>query len=160
MIAVRWFFLLAFALVSCAPFHLSEWIDQKEEASFEEIKASEASFKGKVVVWGGTMVAHGVDAQGNWLEMVQRPLDLNWRPLLNDESSGRFLVYFKSGEIDLKEVREGRLATFAGMVAQGQTRTLGQRAYEYPALDYRDHHFWSPRSNPGFRFHFGLNASF
>ncbi len=154
MIVVRWIFLWLLALAACAPFHLSKWIDQKEDASFEQISSSEASFKGKVVVWGGTLVGRGVDAQGSWLEVVQRPLDLNWSPLLNDESSGRFLVYFKSGEIDLKEAREGRLATFAGSVAQGQTRTLGQRAFFYPALDYRDHHFLEPQIQPGFSISF------
>jgi outer membrane lipoprotein len=109
--------------------------------SFPALQQSPDALKGRVVLLGGQIIATTVKTEETWIEVLEKPLDYQQRPLDTDQSSGRFLVRFQSF-LDPAIYASGRKLTVAGQVEGKVVRPLKEMNYTYPVLTVKEHYLW------------------
>jgi len=108
---------------------------------------------------GGTIVETKNQKEGTRIEVLQKPLDSQGRPLMTDETGGRFIVHVAQF-LDAAIYHRGRSVTVIAEVAGVEVHPLGEIEYGYPALSARDVHLWSPYQGPRFSFGIGVYRGF
>ena len=111
--------------------------------TFQALQKSPDDMKGKIVLLGGQIIATTPKADETWIEILEKPLDSQQRPLDTDQSAGRFLVRFK-GFLDPSIYETGRKLTVAGQVEGKLIRPLNETYYTYPLITAREHYLWKP----------------
>jgi len=135
--------LLAF-MSACAPVISQTTMNTVDKSiSFPALQQRPDILKGRVVLLGGQIIATTVTADETWIEVLEKPLDYQQRPLDTDQSSGRFLVRFQ-GFLDPAIYASGRKLTVAGQVEGKVVRPLKEMNYTYPVLISKEHHLWKP----------------
>lgn len=136
---------LAGLLSSCAPTiapALRQQLDR--DLSFAQLAANPESFKGKVVLLGGTIIQTSPKPGETEIEVLEKPLDYFDEPKDTDASGGRFLVRI-DGFLDPAVYRQNRKITVVGEVLGKEVRPLGSLAYTYPVLQAKQLKLWPPR---------------
>lgn len=100
-----------------------------------------AAYKGKLIIWGGEVISAINKKEGTWIEILQKPVDIQGRPRDIDYSEGRFLV-LSPDYLDVAIYRKGRKVTVAGEIAGQETRLLGETEYLYPVILSRQVYLW------------------
>jgi len=94
---------------------------------------------GSTVRWGGTVVAVERDAGGNArVEVLERRLDEDGRPLPGSASDGRFVIR-AAPEVDQSIYRRGSEITIAGTLEGVTDGRIGEEAVRLPVV--RVHNF-------------------
>jgi outer membrane lipoprotein len=141
----------------CAPPFPKETLDKvNRDISFRELTRGPEQFKGAWVMLGGMIVAVKNTKEGTLIEILQKPLDTNGRPLETDATDGRFLVE-SHAFLDSAVYRQGRSITVIAEVVGRKELPLDEIMYPYPLLTVKDLHLWGPSSGP--RFFFGIGVS-
>jgi len=86
---------VVFLAAGCAPViskGLRAQVDK--EIRFEEVIQNPEAYQGKVVVWGGVIIAAKNLKEGTLIEVLQKPTDIGRRPKDIDHSEGRFLALY------------------------------------------------------------------
>src|SRR5512143_470670 len=84
---------LALLLQSCTYAISPEMAARADKTiSFEMIQADPDTFKGKIILVGGTIAGTSTTKQGTLIEVIQKPLDYWGKPKRTDIIGGRFLV--------------------------------------------------------------------
>jgi len=109
--------------------------------SFEMIQADPDTFKGKLVLLGGTIAQTSSTRQGTVIEVVQKPLDYWGKPKRTDRTGGRFLV-ISSGYLDAMIFAPGREITMAAEVEGTRSKALDEMEYSYPVVLARELKLW------------------
>jgi outer membrane lipoprotein len=109
--------------------------------SFEMIQADPDTFKGKVVLLGGTIAQTVNSRQGTVIEVVQKPLDYWGKPKRTDRTGGRFLL-LSPGYLDVMIFAPGREITVAAEVAGTRSKALDEMEYSYPVVIARELKLW------------------
>lgn len=109
--------------------------------AFHEGGSSPDEFKGEPVRWGGEIV--GVDNREGktWIEILQRPLNVDGRPLDTDRTGGRFVVEV-DGFLDPAVYAEGRKLTVHGTIERGAEGTIGNQKYLFPMINAETTYLW------------------
>jgi outer membrane lipoprotein len=141
----------------CAPPFPRETLDKvNRNVTFQELKKGPERFKGTWVMLGGMIVASKNAKEGMLMEILQKPLGANGRPLETDSTEGRFLVQSDTF-LDPAVYHEGRLITVVAEVIGRKELPLDDIMYPYPLLTMKDLHLWDPSQGP--RFFFGIGVS-
>lgn len=155
-IAVPCLFTL-FMIAGCAPPFAKETLDKvNRNVSFQELKKEPEKFKGTWVMLGGMIIASKNTKEGMLIEILQKPLGTDGRPLQTDSTEGRFLVQSDTF-LDSAVYHEGRLITVVAEVIGRRELPLDDIVYPYPFLLVKDLHLWDPSHGP--RFFFGIGVS-
>jgi outer membrane lipoprotein len=109
--------------------------------SFEMIQADPDTFKGKLVLLGGTIAQTSSTRQGTVIEVVQKPLDYWGKPKRTDRTGGRFLVV-SAGYLDAMIFAPGREITMAAEVQGTRSKALDEMEYSYPVVLARELKLW------------------
>jgi outer membrane lipoprotein len=140
--------LLAGAISSCAsteriiPEPLEAQVDKS--VTFEQLRESPDSFRGKVVVFGGEVLKAKRLKEGTQLEVLQLPLE-DWQPMSpRNESQGRFLAIQKEF-LDPATVTDETRVTVVGEVVGVTTQHLDEMEYRYPTVEVKYLKVWEPR---------------
>lgn len=121
--------------------------------SFEEVIKNPKAGIGKKVLWGGTIVKTTVSQEGTLLEILQKPLNEQKRPLSTDESMGRFLVERVSFFLDPAIYGIGRNVTIVGEIREERSGQIGEVSYRYPYVVASHIHLWQARFLHGRNFY-------
>ena len=141
----------------CAPPFPRDTLDKvNRNISFQELKRDPEQYKGARVMLGGMIIASKNAKGGTLIEILQKPLDTNGRPLETDMTEGRFLVQ-STAFLDSAVYHQGRLITVIAEVIGRKELPLDEIIYPYPLLTVKDLHLWSPSTGP--RFIFGIGVS-
>ncbi len=141
----------------CAPPFPRETLDKvNRNVTFQELKKEPEKFKGTWVMLGGMIVASKNTKEGMLMELLQKPLGSNGKPLETDSTEGRFLVQSDTF-LDSAVYHEGRLITVVAEVIGRKELPLDDIVYPYPLLMLKDLHLWDPSEGP--RFFFGIGVS-
>lgn len=141
----------------CAPPFPKETLDKVNRGiSFLELKRDPEKFKGAWLMLGGMIVATKNAKDGTLIEVLQKPLDTNGRPLETDMTEGRFLVQ-SDAFLDSAVYHQGRLITVIAEVIGRKELPLDEIIYPYPLLILKDLHLWGPSTGP--RIFFGVGVS-
>ncbi|GIW54841.1 MAG: hypothetical protein KatS3mg082_1245 [Nitrospiraceae bacterium] len=134
--------LLPAILSGCASASREAYPNQMERVPFTEIKASPESHKGRVVVWGGEVLAAKRLKEGTRIEVLQLPLNGSQEPGTDlTKSQGRF-VAIQRDFLDPATVPPGTRVTITGEVTGSITLPLDETEYTYPVLEIKHLKVW------------------
>lgn len=108
---------------------------------FDKLQADPDSFKGKIVILGGTIAQTSDVNQGTLIEVIQRPLDYWGKPERTKRTGGRFLVFYP-GPLNLMAYAPGVDITIAGEVLGTDSPLIGGKRYDYPVLLAKERKLW------------------
>lgn len=148
---------VAALMAGCAPPFPREAMDKIDRRlTFRELAAAPDAHKGVWVLLGGAIISVKNTQEGTLLEILQKPVDSDGRPLDTDASEGRFLAVTDQ-YLDAAVYQPGRSIGVIGEVTGRQAMPLDEIMYTYPLLRVRALHLWKPYSGP--RFFFGIGVS-
>lgn len=115
---------------------------------FEKLQADPDSFKGKTIIFGGTIAKTSDVNQGTLIEVTQKPLDYWGKPERTTRTGGRFLV-FHPGRLNMLAYAPGVDITIAGEVLGTSSPMIGGKQYDYPIVLAKELKLWErePRSS-------------
>ncbi len=146
-----------FIITGCRPPFPKATMDRvNQSVSFKELHKDPVKYTGSLVMLGGMIVTAKNTKEGTLIEILQKPLDTDGRPLQTDATDGRFLLLSDSF-LDTAVFHPGRLVTAIAEVAGKQELPLDDIMYQYPYCTSRELHLWGPYSGP--RFMFGIGVS-
>lgn len=126
-------------LMGCAPVLSDRFLQEANlSISFQEILNDPSFYKGKLVVLGGRIITTTAKNEETWIEVLQQPLDRQYRPESSDVSYGRFLIIIK-GVVDPVIYASGRRITISGEVTGSIVMPIQELPYTYPVISSREH---------------------
>ena len=108
---------------------------------FEKLQADPDSFKGKLVILGGTITQITTVKQGTLLEVTQKRLDYWGKPERTKRTGGRFLV-FRQGYLNTMAYAPGVDITIAGEVLGVRSPMVGDTQYDSPLVLAKEIKLW------------------
>jgi outer membrane lipoprotein len=114
--------------------------------TFAMLLSDPDTFKGKLLILGGTIAHITNTKQGTLIEVVQKPLDYWGKPKRTDRTGGRFLVRH-AGYLDAMIFAPGRDITVAAEIEGTRSEALGEMEYSYPVVIARELKLWE-REHP------------
>lgn len=134
---------LLFGLISCSPFSSTVKKETRGQPSFSQLIRNPQAYKGRTVMFGGTIAQTKNLKNTTLIEVIQKPLDSSTdRPLDTDRSGGRFLIASKKF-LDPSIYSKDRAVTVVGKVLGVQPGVIGKRSYAYPVIGATQIHLWS-----------------
>jgi len=128
------------------PESLEPQVDKR--LTFNQLKESPESYKGKMVVIGGQVLKVGRAQDGTQVEVLQLPLDDSYRPTSQrTRSQGRFLAH-QASALDPATIPNNSRVTIVGEVTGATMQRLDETDYRYPMVDIKHLHVWEPASSP------------
>lgn len=116
-----------------------------KDVSFRAICENPGPYQGHMVIWGGKILTTVNETNGDFVTVLQAPLDARERPGSTKLSQGRFIV--RSSELlDPEVYRPGAKITIAGVLSGTEALKVGNRSYAFPVVKLRDVCFWRPES--------------
>lgn len=129
------------------------------EANFKVVILDPDSYKGEIVLWGGEIIRTRNTKDETWIELLQRPLAGNDRPIRDAASGGRFLIRH-DGFLDPAVYGRGREITVAGEIQGRRIQSLDEIEYNYPIVSAKELVLWGPQHEPVFHIGLGFGATF
>ncbi len=103
--------------------------------TFAMLKANPSAYKDKTILVGGEIIKSTNKHNGTTqLEVIEFPLDNEYRPRKGDKSDGRFIVVYK-GYLETEIFKPGRFVTVVGIVGENKKGTIGNMPYNFPEID-------------------------
>ncbi len=130
-------------LTACAspvPLAIREPI--KNSPDVQSVRTAKDEWVGKRVRWGGEIAGVQNTARDTLIEVVDRPIDSDGRPLDSDTSGGRFLARIP-GFLDPAIYANKRELTVTGVLAPTITRPVGDYPYRYPVVEVDNYYLWA-----------------
>ena len=128
-----------------------------------QLTADPQAYVGQSALLGGYIIQATNLPQATEIEVLQSPLNGDYRPTGAERSQGRFLVRLK-GFADPAVYARGRPLTVIGRVAGSEIRPVGQVQYRYPVIEAVNVHLWQEREQygyyPAFTFGIGVGTFF
>ncbi|MGH7231131.1 MAG: Slp family lipoprotein [Nitrospiraceae bacterium] len=140
-------FLMTVLTLGCAateqviPESLEAQVDKS--VTFEQLKESPDSYRGKLVVLGGEVLKAKRLKDGTQLEVLQLPLENGQPASPRNESQGRFLAIQKEF-LDPATVTDETRVTIVGEVMGATTQHLDEMEYRYPTIEVKHLKVWEP----------------
>lgn len=115
------------------------------------------SVRGKIVMWGGTIIASHNLQNATEIEVLAYPLDGDGRPQLNRTPLGRFIARHDA-YLEPVDYAPGRLLTVVGPILDVRDGAVGQAPYRFPVVNAQQLALWPKdtaySSQP--QLHFGI----
>ncbi|MEA2085055.1 MAG: Slp family lipoprotein [Thermodesulfobacteriota bacterium] len=97
-----------FAFSGCAPIISKQLREQVAKVLNLSVVAKDPeAYRGKTVLWSGTIISSMNLKEGTIIEVLQKPTDMQGKPKDVDDSEGRFLVLYP-GYLDVAIYNSGR----------------------------------------------------
>ncbi len=141
----------------CAPVFPKEALDRvNRDITFKELQKDSDHFLGAWVMVAGVIIATKTTKEGSFIEVLQKPMERDGRPVDTDTTEGRCIAQ-TTEFLDEAVYHPGRLITIIGEVAGKKIMPIDEIMYQYPLLTAKALHLWRPSSGP--RFFFGIGVS-
>ncbi|MBI3392878.1 MAG: Slp family lipoprotein [Nitrospirae bacterium] len=144
--AVRAALLLALGLSSCAPVLPRDLIRSADRATpLSVVKENPDRYKGKLFVFGGTIVETRVTPEGSLVEALHRPVDAWGYIRRAQRPDGRFLAIYpkEKGLLDPLIYTPGREITVAGTFIGSRPGKIGEIETAFPLFEIKNVHLWA-----------------
>ena len=148
--------------IGCAHVISKEVLKEVDKsATFAQVVKDPDAYKGKTVLFGGTIIETKNSADKCQIVVLQQPLGSRDRPVAGDVSEGRFIVTTQ-GLLDPAIYSPGRQITIAGQVVGKEKHPLGEIEYTYPVIEKQGLYLWPierpPSAGPRWQFGFGVGT--
>ena len=151
-----------FPFLGCAPVISQRALDEVDRAFiFEQLLENPEAHKEKIVLLGGTIIETQNFSDRTLIVVLQRPLGFRNKPVAEDVSQGRFIIYTLDF-LDPAIYSNGRKITVVGSVMGREVRPLGKIKYSYPIIEKKELYLWPSEETTGTgpRVHFGVGIGF
>ena len=113
----------------------------RDGAEFHDAVRDPDAYQGRPVRWGGEII--GVENRDSvtWIEVLQRPLDVDGRPEDTDQTRGRYIARVE-GFLDPAVYAKGRKLTTYGIIERGAEGSIGNQTYIYPMVNSERTYLW------------------
>jgi outer membrane lipoprotein len=128
-----------------------------QHLSFRDLQSDPDRFKGTWAMLGGNIIAVKNKEDNTSIEVLQKPLDSDGRPLDTDYSEGRFLIHTVQ-YLDPAVYQPGRPITIIGEVSGHMIMDIDKMSYRYPLLDEKFIYLWKPSAHPQLFFGIGVSG--
>lgn len=118
-----------------------EVADESQLVGYQQVAASPDSLQDKQARWGGVIAEIENLPDATLIELVHYPLRPYGKPLVSDNSKGRFRVYV-DGFLDPMVYEKGRSITFTGKVLGTEEGLVGDHNYVFPTIKADGYHLW------------------
>jgi outer membrane lipoprotein len=143
-------------LVSCATTPDFDTTQVDRSLTPQNVIAEPVVSRGKIVLWGGTILDTRNLKDTTQIEVLAYPLDSSHLPLQESKPLGRFIIQHR-GYLEPASYARGRLLTILGSVSGNQRGKVGESAYTYPVISAQQLHLWSQNDvRNRTTFHFGI----
>ena len=115
--------------------------DENQLINYQQAASDTQASQGKIARWGGVIAKIENLPDATMVELVYYPLRAYGRPLVSDESMGRFRVYV-DGFLDPMVYEQGRSMTFTGEFSGVEEGVVGDHKYVFPTLKSTGYHLW------------------
>lgn len=115
--------------------------DESRLVSYMQVAANADGLKGQPVRWGGVIADVQNQQDATMVEMLHYPIRSSGRPIVSDQSVGRFRVYV-DGFLDPMVFKPGRAVTVSGQVLGIESGLVGEHEYQFPTLHASAYHLW------------------
>ena len=135
----------SFLFVSCGHRIIPKEMEDKVDwtLSFEAVKSDPNATLGKTILVGGEIIETHNKKETTEIEILQKPLGSDYRPLFVDESKGRF-IYIHPTFLDPSIYKSGRKVTVVGTVEGARSQRVGEVEMAYPILAGNHLYLWPP----------------
>jgi len=99
------------------------------------------TFKGKIIILGGTITRIDNIKQGTLIEVIQKPLDYWGKPKRTDKTGGNFLVFYP-GYLNNMIFTPNRQITVAAEIEGTRSKALGEKEFTYPLVLSKELKLW------------------
>lgn len=140
---MRWIpsLLLVLLLLGCSPFSSELKQQLRDQPSLSAIRANPSAYRGRYVMFGGTIIYGRHRGHTTFLEILEKELNAYDHPISSDKTGGRFLAGTPAS-LDLSVYAKGREVTVIGRLVGMQPGRIGQRPYPYPLIAATKIHLW------------------
>ncbi len=111
--------------------------------TFDQVSSDPETYKGKILIIGGVIVAAQNTGQGAMLEVARKSLDIWGRPKRTLRTEGGFVLKHH-GYLNTITYSPGREITAAAEVSGGMTKSL-ETGQSYPLFISRELRLWEGR---------------
>ena len=115
-----------------------------------QVRENPQAYMGKTVLWGGRIIRSINRKKGTIIEVLELPLDDGNRPMISDNSHGRFIVTM-NGYLETALYAQGREVTVVGVVHGVEELPLGEIKYKYVLLRGKEIKLWEKRPQEAVR---------
>ncbi len=152
--------LILFLLAACAARPVFDMSQVDKELTLQTVIQYPDSSKGKLALWGGTILDTRNLKNTTQIEILAYPLNSSQRPQQNKKPLGRFIV-IQSGFLEPAIYAQEQLLTVLGKVGDSEQAVVGESSYTYAVIKAEKLKLWSPRDESGqTSFHIGIGISF
>ena len=123
----------------------------------QSVIAEPANSKGKMAIWGGSILSTRNLETTTQIEVLAYPLNASHKPMLDSTPLGRFIIEHK-GYLEPATYKKGLSISVLGEVSKVQKGKVGESDYTYPVLSARKIYLWVPGNDPQTSFHFGIGV--
>ncbi|MGH8671859.1 MAG: Slp family lipoprotein [Burkholderiales bacterium] len=137
-------FVFALPLAACAS------VPNELQGQFVDLTPQQAKslgLEGTPVRWGGDVLEVRPGKSDTCFGVLGRPLDSTGRPLMGDNSIGRFVACMQ-GFHDPAVYTKGRFVTVVGKLIKPVSQKVGEYDYEYAAVATERIYLWPEQSYP------------
>lgn len=137
---------LVFVLSSCAPVLPRDLIRSADRATaLSALKKTPDRYKGKLFVFGGTIVETRVTEEGSLIEALYRPVDAWGYIRRAQRPDGRFLALHakEKGLLDPLVYSPGKEITLAGTFVGQRSGKIGEIETAFPLFEIKEIHLWA-----------------
>ncbi|RUO40576.1 starvation-inducible protein [Aliidiomarina taiwanensis] len=96
---------------------------------------------GQLARWGGVVAEVTNTETTSTIEVVQMALKGSGRPVVNEQSAGRFRIRV-NGFVDPDVFTAGRSVTVYGTYVGKETDKIGEFVYDFPVIESKGVHLW------------------
>lgn len=133
-------------LLSCASTPEFDTSQVDHSLTPQSVIAEPEVSRGKVALWGGTILDTVNLKDATQIEMLAYPLNASHRPLLESKPLGRFIIKH-AGYLEPTSYAQGRQLTVLGSISGSQRGKVGESSYDYPVISDKQLHLWSQSSD-------------
>ncbi len=144
--AVQAVLLLALGLSACAAVLPRDLLRSADRATpLSVVKENPDRYKGKLFVFGGTIVETRVTTEGSLIEALHRPVDARGYIRRAQRPDGRFLAIHpkEQGLLDPLIYAPGREITVAGTFVGSRAGKIGEIETAFPLFEIKNVHLWA-----------------
>lgn len=135
-------------LLSLVMLHGCSYIPDKLEVpestqlvAYLDVKKQADHYSGQTVRWGGEIANVMNLKDSTMIEVVNLHLNASTKPKQNNESQGRFRLYYK-GLLDPLIYTQGKKITAVGTVIGVEEGKIGELEYLFPVIETQNVHIW------------------
>jgi outer membrane lipoprotein len=128
--------------------------DNKQLVEFPQALQSPDRYQGETARWGGVIASIDNRDQQTRLEVVNFRLNSYGRPITDDQTPGRFVVYLDRF-VDPEVYKPGRAVTALGTFSEVEEGAIGDYVYVFPVLQASGVELWQERQPQSSQIQFG-----